>query len=62
SLEEDELRIFMNPLSGNGMHLSLRVKTLGNRGLIFDNMWWIAIYGYGDGSRVYAGREGIGES
>ncbi len=62
SLEEDGLRIFMNPLSGDGLHLSLRVRTWGNKGLILDNMWWIAIYGYGDGSRVCAGREGVGES
>jgi hypothetical protein len=62
SLEEDGLRIFMNPLSGNGLYLSLRVRTLGNKGMILDNMWWITIYGYGDNSRVYAGREGVGES
>ncbi len=62
SLEEDGLRVFMNPLSGDGLHLSLRVRTVGNKGLILDNMWWIAIYGHGDGSRVYAGREGVGES
>ncbi|NOQ21740.1 MAG: hypothetical protein GQ565_03680 [Candidatus Aegiribacteria sp.] len=62
SLEEDGLRIFMNPLSGDGLHLSLRVRTDGNKGMILDNMWWISIYGYGDASRVYAGREGAGES
>lgn len=62
SLEEDGLRIFMNPLKGDGLHLSLRVRTLGNNGLVLDNMWWIAIYGHGEGSRVYAGREGVGES
>ncbi len=62
SLDEDGLRIFMNPLSGNGLHLSLRVRTQGNKGMILDNMWWISIYGYGDDSRVYAGREGVGES
>ncbi len=62
SLEEDGLRIFMNPLSGDGLHLSLRVRTRGNKGLILDNMWWISIYGYGDGSRVYTGREEVSES
>lgn len=62
SLEEDGLRIFMNPLIGDGLRLSLKVSTWGNNGLIFDNMWWITIYGYGDDSRVYAGREGISES
>ena len=62
SLKDDEIRMFMNPLSGNGLHLSLRVRTHGNNGLILDNMWWIAIYGYGDNSRVYAGREGVSES
>jgi len=63
SLEEDGLiKIFMNPLSGDGLRFSLRVRTRGNNGLILDNMWWIAIYGYGYDSRVYTGREGVGES
>lgn len=62
SFEEDGLRIFMNPLSGDGLHLSLRLRTMGNEDLILDNMWWITIYGYGDGLRVYAGREGTGEN
>ncbi len=62
SLEEDGLRIFNNPLTGNGLRLSLRVRTQGNKGMILDNMWWIAIYGYGDDSRIYAGRDGISES
>lgn len=62
SLGEDGLSLFLNPLTGDGFLLSLRVRTDGNKGNILDNMWWISIYGNRDNARVYAGREGIGES
>ncbi len=59
SVEQEMVRLLMNPLVGDGLRLTLTSRTEASE-VTLTNTWWVDLFRSSRGIRVYAGREGTG--